>query len=123
MVTLTSLLVLAALFTQTSQSIPKTAYLKLIDVWYIALIIIDFLIIISVVIIENLRLAEINKNNIPLESSILKIVPSEVTEVNAPGNLPRSYNKAVLFNNTCRAVFPFFVLLLLLGIAFMAQDL
>ncbi|XP_037792353.1 acetylcholine-gated chloride channel subunit acc-1-like [Penaeus monodon] len=58
MVSLTSLLVLAALFSQTSQSIPKTAYLKHIDVWYIVLITIDFLIIIILVIIENLRMME-----------------------------------------------------------------
>ncbi|XP_066941401.1 LOW QUALITY PROTEIN: uncharacterized protein [Macrobrachium rosenbergii] len=56
MVSLTSLLVLAALFSQTSQSIPKTAYLKLIDVWYICLITYDFLIIVDLVVIENLRL-------------------------------------------------------------------
>ncbi|XP_042233824.1 uncharacterized protein LOC121874013 isoform X1 [Homarus americanus] len=58
MVSLTSLLVLAALFTQTSQSIPKTAYLKLIDIWYVTLIIADFLIIVMLVVIENHRLHE-----------------------------------------------------------------
>ncbi|XP_037792351.1 uncharacterized protein LOC119587736 [Penaeus monodon] len=56
MVSLTSLLVLASLFSQTSQSIPKTAYLKLIDVWYICVITVDFLIIVVLVFIENLRL-------------------------------------------------------------------
>ncbi|XP_042876519.1 uncharacterized protein LOC122256115 [Penaeus japonicus] len=56
MVSLTSLLVLASLFSQTSQSIPKTAYLKHIDVWYIVLITIDFFIIVILVVIENLRL-------------------------------------------------------------------
>ncbi|KAG7171704.1 Low-density lipoprotein receptor-related protein 1-like 11 [Homarus americanus] len=58
MVPLTSLLVLAALFTQTSQSIPKTAYLKLIDIWYVTLIITDFLIIVMLVFIENQRMQE-----------------------------------------------------------------
>nr|XP_027223142.1 ligand-gated ion channel 50-like [Penaeus vannamei] len=56
MVSLTSLLVLASLFSQTSQSIPKTAYLKHIDVWYIVLISLDFFIIVVLVVIENLRL-------------------------------------------------------------------
>ncbi|XP_063860220.1 uncharacterized protein LOC135100807 isoform X2 [Scylla paramamosain] len=55
MVSLTSLLVLTGLMTQTSQSIPKTAYLKLIDVWYIALIFMDFMIIVVLAVIENLR--------------------------------------------------------------------
>lgn len=55
MVSLTSLLVLTGLLTQTSQTIPKTAYLKLIDVWYIVLICVDFLIIVVLVVIEGLR--------------------------------------------------------------------
>lgn len=55
MVSLTSLLVLTGLLTQTSQSIPKTAYLKLIDIWYIALIFIDFLIIVVLAVVEGLR--------------------------------------------------------------------
>nr|XP_045616220.1 glycine receptor subunit alphaZ1-like [Procambarus clarkii] len=55
MVSLTSLLVLTSLLTQTNQSIPKTAYLKLIDIWYIVLICLDFLIIVVLVFIESLR--------------------------------------------------------------------
>lgn len=55
MVSLTSLLVLTGLLTQTSQSVPKTAYLKLIDIWYITFIFIDFLIIVVLVVIEGLR--------------------------------------------------------------------
>nr|XP_053626951.1 uncharacterized protein LOC128684702 [Cherax quadricarinatus] len=56
MVSLTSLLVLATFFTQTSQSIPKTSYLKLIDVWFIVLIAKDFVIMVALVYIEVLRL-------------------------------------------------------------------
>ncbi|XP_050698355.1 uncharacterized protein LOC126986351 [Eriocheir sinensis] len=56
MVSLTSLLVLATFFTQTSQSIPRTSYLKLIDVWFVALIFLDFTIIMSLVCVETLRL-------------------------------------------------------------------
>ena len=58
MVSLTSLLVLATFFTQTSQSIPKTSYLKLIDVWFVALIFEDFAIILSLVYVETLRMKE-----------------------------------------------------------------
>ncbi|XP_045615469.1 uncharacterized protein [Procambarus clarkii] len=61
MVSLTSLLVLASLFSQTSQFIPKTAYLKHIDVWYICLISIDFIIILVLVAIENFRLKYLAK--------------------------------------------------------------
>lgn len=56
MVALTAMLVLAAFFTQTSNTIPKTAYLKLIDVWYLVLICQVFAIIVSLVYVENLRL-------------------------------------------------------------------
>ncbi|XP_042884699.1 uncharacterized protein LOC122261219 [Penaeus japonicus] len=52
MVSLTSLLVLATFFTQTSQTIPKTSYLKLIDVWFVALICEDFFIIMALVFVE-----------------------------------------------------------------------
>ncbi|ROT63201.1 hypothetical protein C7M84_018955 [Penaeus vannamei] len=52
MVSLTSLLVLATFFTQTSQTIPRTSYLKLIDVWFVALICEDFFIIMAVVLVE-----------------------------------------------------------------------
>lgn len=58
MVSLTSLLVLATYFTQTSQNIPKTSYLKLIDIWFVALISQDFCIIMSLVYVETLRLRD-----------------------------------------------------------------
>ncbi|XP_064088250.1 uncharacterized protein LOC135202695 [Macrobrachium nipponense] len=56
MISLTALLVLSSLFTQTSQTIPKTAYLKLIDLWFVVLIVFVFLIVLVLVIIENFRL-------------------------------------------------------------------
>ena len=113
MVTLTSLLVLAALFTQTSQSIPKTAYLKLIDVWYIVLIIIDFLIIISVVIIENIRLSTSNIASPGI--SMVKISPSESKNVYTKRKL------AIQVNKICKIIFPVFILIFLSVIATLAQ--
>ncbi|XP_037803077.1 ligand-gated ion channel 50-like [Penaeus monodon] len=56
MVSLTSLLVLSTFFNQVSQTIPRTAYLKLIDVWFLALICQQFFIILALVLIETLRL-------------------------------------------------------------------
>ncbi|XP_071513084.1 uncharacterized protein [Panulirus ornatus] len=52
MISLTAQLVLAALFTSTTQSSVKTPYLKLIDVWYAAIITFCFLIIIAQTIIN-----------------------------------------------------------------------
>nr|XP_027216882.1 acetylcholine-gated chloride channel subunit acc-1-like [Penaeus vannamei] len=68
MVSLTSLLVLATFFTQTSASIPRTSYLKLIDAWYVALICKTFLMIVSLVVVENLRLRD-------EEPFVTKVVP------------------------------------------------
>nr|XP_027227686.1 ligand-gated ion channel 50-like [Penaeus vannamei] len=48
-VSLTSLLVLSTFFNQVSQTIPRTSYLKLIDVWFLALILQEFFIILSLV--------------------------------------------------------------------------
>ncbi|XP_069971530.1 ligand-gated ion channel 50-like [Penaeus vannamei] len=55
-VSLTSLLVLSTFFNQVSQTIPRTSYLKLIDVWFLALILQEFFIILSLVYVETLRL-------------------------------------------------------------------
>lgn len=55
MVSLTSLLVLVTLFSDSGKSIPKTAYFKLIDVWFISLIWEDFCIILSIIYIEEVR--------------------------------------------------------------------
>lgn len=53
MTTLTSLLVMATLFTQVSSSLPKTSYFKMVDVWLLFCIVISFLIIIFHAIIDN----------------------------------------------------------------------
>ena len=45
MVSLTSLLVLASLLTQTSESLPKTSYFKMVDIWLFSCILTIFLII------------------------------------------------------------------------------
>ena len=52
MVSLTSLLVLASLFAQTSSGLPRTSYLKLIDIWFVACIMMDFLMVACLVIIN-----------------------------------------------------------------------
>ncbi|CAL4103971.1 unnamed protein product, partial [Meganyctiphanes norvegica] len=58
MVSITGLLVLTGLFTQTSSSVPKTAYLKLIDIWYMFCIIMDFVMVICIVIINAIHGSE-----------------------------------------------------------------
>lgn len=51
---LTTLLVLYTLFSQTSEDLPKTAYVKMIDVWFFAVITLLFAIIIFHVVVEYL---------------------------------------------------------------------
>lgn len=58
---MTSLLVLVSLFSQTSEKMPKTAYLKLIDNWFLALIVYDFLVIIDVVLMECYKIGQVTK--------------------------------------------------------------
>ena len=54
MVSLTSMLVLVALFSQNS-SVVKTPYYKLLDVWYVVLITLCFIVVISNSVIQILR--------------------------------------------------------------------
>ncbi|XP_042203075.1 uncharacterized protein LOC121853174 [Homarus americanus] len=67
MISLTGQLVLAALFTSTTQSSVKTPYLKLIDVWYAAIITFCFLIIISQTLIN------VVLHSVRLPSAIIKV--------------------------------------------------
>ena len=55
MVSLTAMLVLVSFFSKTSEYIPRTSYLKLIDIWFVFLITYNFGVIISMVIIEKIR--------------------------------------------------------------------
>ena len=60
MVSITAMLVLVALFQQTSSTILKTTYLKLIDVWYMVCIVVDFVMVILLVVIDFIRHYEEN---------------------------------------------------------------
>ncbi|XP_069982915.1 serotonin-gated chloride channel mod-1-like [Penaeus vannamei] len=52
MVSITAMLVLVALFSQTSSTILKTTYLKLIDVWYMVCIVVDFVMVMMLALID-----------------------------------------------------------------------
>lgn len=54
-VSLTTLLVLYTFFNQTSSSLPKTAYVKMIDVWFFSCTILLFVIIVVHVLVECLE--------------------------------------------------------------------
>ena len=86
MVSLTSLLVLVSLFAQTSGNIPKTSYMKLIDVWFMCIIVFDFALISVVIFIEHVRKKELEDERVisdrPNEfmSALLELEDSSVHE-------------------------------------------
>lgn len=100
MVSLTSMLVLVSLFSQSGDSVPKTAYLKLIDVWFVALLFMDFLVILGVVYIEYLRLKD---NTKPLKK--LRVVPMEAI-VNSKYFDCNSSNRVSKWNSFFISFFP-----------------
>ena len=106
MVSLTSLLVLAALFTQNSQKVPNTSYIKLIDIWYMMLIIIDFSIITCLICVEHIRL--INRN------PPIKVLPKQDI-VNASSYYEPPDIKANNVNNHCKKIVPVVVILFLIS--------
>lgn len=75
MVSLTSLLVLMSLFSQTAETIPRTSYIKLVDAWFITVIVLSFSIIITIIVIEYIK----RENEIKVKNS-LKIKPYDSRE-------------------------------------------
>lgn len=63
MVSLTSLLVLATLFTQASSTAVRTPYFKFLDIWYVALISFTFLIVITNIGIHRRKVLERESRN------------------------------------------------------------
>ncbi|XP_064110595.1 pH-sensitive chloride channel 2-like [Macrobrachium nipponense] len=69
MVSLTSLLVLSSLFNQSSSSLPKTSYFKLVDVWFLTSIVTIFIIIVIQTVLEHLRESEMERRLVPARRS------------------------------------------------------
>ncbi|KAK7084794.1 hypothetical protein SK128_007056 [Halocaridina rubra] len=108
MVGLTGLLVEATFFSQVSASIPHTAYLKLVDIWFVYCIVILFLVVVALVIIHWLQ----------EESSVSLIRP-----INSKGTGrkievdPQAVRKAraVKLNFVCRILFPILTIAFFIG--------
>ncbi|XP_066940763.1 LOW QUALITY PROTEIN: uncharacterized protein [Macrobrachium rosenbergii] len=65
---LTSLLVMATLFTQASSSLPKTSYFKMVDVWLLSSIFFIFLIIVVHTVVDRIREWELLPQALPSRS-------------------------------------------------------
>ena len=94
MVSVTSLLVLSSLLGSINRGLPKTSYLKYIDLWFLWYITNIFLIIISHIIIDKIP-------------NILRIKPTCPTDV---PNLSTNSPKRKLFNRIAIAMFPSFTI-------------
>ncbi|XP_064113370.1 uncharacterized protein LOC135220010 isoform X2 [Macrobrachium nipponense] len=62
-VALTSLLVLSSLYTQTSNSLPKTSYFKLVDIWLFFSIVMIFIVVLLQTLIDFSEQAEFNEDS------------------------------------------------------------
>ncbi|KAK4308262.1 hypothetical protein Pmani_020016 [Petrolisthes manimaculis] len=90
-VSLSSLLLLATFFSQTSQSIPRTSYLKLIDAWFVVLICQVFSIIMALVYIETKRpRQDVTSNQINVDPTETAHNISELKDVSHYNPLSRA---------------------------------
>ncbi|XP_042216278.1 uncharacterized protein LOC121862248 [Homarus americanus] len=96
MVSLTALLVLAALFAQASDSYVKTPYYKLIDVWYATMICLCFTVVMTNVVTNCLQ-------HMPQEFtySLVSTRDGDGTKRGTPANSPR---RAVYFNTVSKVL-------------------
>nr|XP_045625856.1 uncharacterized protein LOC123775072 [Procambarus clarkii] len=73
-VALTALLVLASLFTQMSNSLPKTSYFKLVDVWLFFAIVIIFVVVILQTLIDFFADKDIFSCFSPKSSTLIQVL-------------------------------------------------
>ncbi|XP_068247746.1 uncharacterized protein [Palaemon carinicauda] len=100
MVSLTSLLVLTGLLTQTNQAVPHTAYMKYIDVWYACLIIFDFCMVVTLVVVEVYRLRGKNKVDTILHMKVGSRKPLRMFEVSSNSwRFPKHISSMKLFQS------------------------
>lgn len=78
MVSLTALLVLSTLFSQVSNSLPKTSYFKLVDVWFFSSILFAFLTIMTHTLVEYKHKYNANVEPNP-KSSVSNFIPIKVS--------------------------------------------
>ncbi|XP_064096252.1 uncharacterized protein LOC135208050 [Macrobrachium nipponense] len=113
MVSLTALLVLAALFTQASSSSVKTPYYKLLDVWYAALIALCFVAVIMITCINSIKTKK-------SPDVTIKVRPVGRLWCSATATYPGSpRNKAVICNFVSKIVLiSLFIMLVIVYVLF-----
>ncbi|XP_066983228.1 uncharacterized protein [Macrobrachium rosenbergii] len=96
---LTGLLVEATLFSQVSSSIPRTAYLKLVDVWFVYCVISLFAVCVVIVVIQYL-LTEVG------DIKAKKSANNGLMRMNKFDQAVLNRMRAVRVNYICRIVYP-----------------
>ncbi|XP_063871034.1 uncharacterized protein LOC135106185 [Scylla paramamosain] len=116
MVSLTALLVLATLFTQITETTPTTSYLKLLDVWFVACIFINFFIVIVLVVINTQRMKE---NNTPGTVSVVMPFGAKKSAGHPapPGFFPPPQHlmRSVKINTFAQIIFPIILFVLVMA--------
>ncbi|XP_076050329.1 uncharacterized protein LOC143030934 [Oratosquilla oratoria] len=100
MVSLTVLLVLSSLFSQVSASVPKTSYVKLIDLWFLLAIVYVFLNLIFLILIEHKRNLSHQPELQHGRSNIVKVMPRK-TDSGSTGRASRNEG-AERLNDLCK---------------------
>ena len=116
MVSLTSLLVLAALFTQASESSVKTSYFKLLDVWYVTMIFFCFVVVVFNICLHKISIEDIH----PRRKGIYNLTKNEDLEEE---NQVKSIKKATRLNLVMKILLLFFYALFLIVYVLIAAEI
>ncbi|XP_037790048.1 gamma-aminobutyric acid receptor subunit beta-1-like [Penaeus monodon] len=105
MVSITAMLVLVALFSQTSSTIPRTTYLKYIDVWYMFYIVLDFIMIILLVVINYVRW-NVSESSLAAATTVVTPMVDSLMKKNPRGSLKGGRSLPQLLNLGCCVLMP-----------------
>ncbi|ROT80481.1 CRE-MOD-1 protein [Penaeus vannamei] len=105
MVSITAMLVLVALFSQTSSTIPRTTYLKYIDVWYMFYIVLDFIMIILLVVINYVRW-NVSESNLTARTTVVAPMVDSLMAKSSRGSLKGGRTLPQLLNLGCCVLLP-----------------
>ncbi|KAK4291768.1 hypothetical protein Pmani_035423 [Petrolisthes manimaculis] len=116
MVSLTALLVLATLFTQITETTPTTSYLKLLDAWFVACILVNFSIVILLVVINCHRIREKEAPDVQVVMPLSHFTPGRKKHPGgffpAPAPAPSRCRK---INRVSQIIVPVILLILVLA--------
>ena len=116
MVSLTSLLVLAALFTQASETSVKTSYFKLLDVWYVTMIFFCFVVVVFNICLHKISIEDITHR----KKGIYDLTKNEEFEEQ---NQVKSTKKATRLNLVMKILLFFFYALFLIVYILIASEI